>query len=145
MRYFNPATPPYIGRMKLALPLIAATLLSTCDSDETLAAYGAADVTWQLESIDGAPFMADATLSFPAEGRIQGRGPCNSFSGRQTKPYPWFGTGPLRTTRRACPELSEEQAFLAALRAMTLAEVQGDTLILSDDAGREMIFSAAPE
>ena len=29
---------------------------------------------------------------------------------------------------------------LAALEAMTLAEVAGDVLILSDDAGREMVF-----
>lgn len=131
--------------MKLALPLIAATLLSTCDSDETLAAYGEGDVTWQLQSLDGQPFTAEATLAFPAEGQITGRGPCNSFSGSQTKPYPWFGAGPLRSTRRACPELAAEQAYLAALRAMTLAEVQGNTLILSNDQGREMVFSAAPE
>ena len=30
MRYFNPATPPYIGRMKLALPLIAAARMGRC-------------------------------------------------------------------------------------------------------------------
>ncbi|WP_323765059.1 META domain-containing protein [Marinovum sp.] len=125
--------------------MIAATLLATCDRDETLAAYGAAEASWRLDRLDGAPFTARATLSFPAEGVIAGQGPCNSFSGQQTEPYPWFGTGPLRTTRRACPELAAEQAFLAALRAMSLAEVQGDTLILSNDAGREMIFVAEPE
>lgn len=131
--------------MKLALTMIAATLLATCDKDETLAGYGAGETSWQLESLDGAPFAATATLQFPAEGQITGRAPCNGFSGRQTKPYPWFGTGPLRSTRRACPDLAAEQAFFAALEAMSLAEVQGDTLILSNEAGREMIFAATPD
>lgn len=132
--------------MKLALlPLLVATLAASCDRDETLTAYGAADRIWTLQSLDGAPFGARATLIFPAEGRLAGMAPCNSFRGSQTAPYPWFAAGPLLTTRRACPELGAEQEFLRALEEMSLAEISGDVLVLSNDRGREMVFSAAPE
>lgn len=136
--------------MKLLIPLILAPLLAaTCDhafpGDETLAAYGAADRTWVLDTIDDESFTARATLTFPEAGRVAGQAPCNGFSGPQTAPYPWFDVGPLVTTRRACPDLASETAFLAALAEMTLAEVQGAVLILSNGAGREMVFSAASE
>ena len=45
-------------------------------------------------------------------------------------------------TRRACPELPEETAFFKALEQMTLAEVVGETLILSNTEGGEMVFEA---
>lgn len=132
--------------MKLALlPLLLATLAASCDHDESLAAYGAADRTWVLQSLDGVPYPARATLQFPAPGEIAGKAPCNSFGGAQSAPYPWFDAGPLHSTRRACPDLTAEQAFLGALEAMTLAEISGQVLILSNDAGREMVFSATPE
>lgn len=131
--------------MKIALPLLTAVLLAACDSDETLAAYGAADTTWSLQSLNGAPYPAKAMLTFPEPGRVAGQGPCNSFSGTQSAPYPWFDTGPLATTRRACPDLAAEADFLSALDAMTLAEVQGDTLILSNDTGGELVFTSLPQ
>ncbi|OBY27791.1 META domain-containing protein [Leisingera sp. JC1] len=123
--------------------LISSLLLpSACAGDETLSAYGAAGTEWLLQSIDGDTFAADATLTFPEPGKIAGRAPCNSFSGSQTAPYPWFETGPLAVTRMACPELEAEDAFLNALQGMTLSEVTGDVLILSNEAGREMLFKA---
>lgn len=42
----------------------------------------------------------------------------------------------------ACPDLPLETAFLSALGEMTLAEAVGTTLILSNDAGRKMVFEA---
>ncbi|MBY6140630.1 META domain-containing protein [Leisingera daeponensis] len=125
----------------LRAALITSLLLPTaCTGDESLSAYGAAGKEWKLQSIDGAAFAAAATLTFPEPGKIAGRGPCNNFLGRQTAPYPWFETGPLAVTRMACPELEAEDAFLKALQEMTLAEVSGDVLILSNEAGREMLF-----
>ncbi|WP_027235574.1 META domain-containing protein [Leisingera caerulea] len=122
--------------------LIGSLLLaSACTGDESLSAYGAAGKVWRLQSVDGAAFPASASLRFPEPGKIAGRGPCNSFSGIQTAPYPWFETGPLAVTRMACPGLAAEDAFLQALQEMTLAEVSGDVLILSNEAGREMLFT----
>nr|WP_217434112.1 META domain-containing protein [Leisingera sp. ANG59] len=125
----------------MRLVLITSLLLpSACAGDETLSAYGAAGTEWQLRSIDGAAIPAAATLTFPEPGTIAGSGPCNSFQGSQGAPYPWFEAGPLAVTRMACPQLEAEGAFLKALQEMTLAEVSGDVLILSNSAGREMLF-----
>ena len=41
-----------------------------------------------------------------------------------------------------CPELEVEGAFFAALEDKSLAEVVGDTLILTNDAGHRMVFEA---
>jgi heat shock protein HslJ len=114
-----------------------------CREDETLGAYGAAERVWRLTELDGAPFAQRATLTIPEAGKITGKAPCNSYSGAMTAPYPWFETGPLAVTRMACPELTAETRFFAALGEMTLSEVAGDLLILSNDQGREMVFKAS--
>lgn len=119
--------------------------LAACQADETLTAYGAADKTWVLSAIDGTPYPARATLSFPTEGSVSGMAPCNTFGASQTAPYPWFSLVALRATRAACAELDQEQIFFDALSDMTLAEISGDVFILSNDAGREMLFTAQPD
>ena len=48
----------------------------------------------------------------------------------------------MAVTRRACPELAEETRFFQTLEDMTLAEVQGPVLILSNEDGTEMVFEA---
>ena len=126
--------------LRPALLLMAA--LGACRGDETVSAY-AGPGPWRLVSIDGAPYAAGAVLEFPEAGIVEGEAPCNRFSAAQTAPYPWLDLGPVAATRRACLDLDAEQAFFEALGAMTLAEAQGDVLILSNDAGREMVFEAA--
>lgn len=128
--------------MKHALILAALALLAACRGDESLTAYGAADRVWTLRQIDNVQMSETITLTFPAAGEIAGKAPCNAFSGAQTAPYPWFKAEKIAVTRRACPALAMETAFFEALSAMTLAEVSGDTLILSNTDGREMVFSA---
>ncbi|SDE26979.1 META domain-containing protein [Ruegeria marina] len=122
------------------LPVLS---LSFCAKDETVAAYGAGGRTWVLQSIDGLVFHATATLGFPETGLVAGQGPCNGFSGHLDVPYPWFEIQGLAATRRACPELEAEGVFFAALMAMEQAEVAGDVLILRNEAGHEMLFTAA--
>ncbi|UWR22909.1 META domain-containing protein [Sulfitobacter sp. S190] len=130
--------------MKLALlSLATAALLGACQGDETVRAYGGADRVWLLETLDGAPFADRATLTFPETGRIAGDAPCNSYTAAMTAPYPWFDTGPIAATRRSCPALAAETAYLAALDAAALSEVAGDTLILSNTDGLSMVFKAA--
>ena len=121
------------------LPLLAPF---QCDKDETVAAYGASGKTWRLQEIDQQPFPAAATLSFSEEGRIAGEGPCNSYSGVQAAPYPWFEVKNLNATRMACPELEAEGSYFAALMAMTQSEVSGNVLILRNEDGHEMVFTA---
>lgn len=122
------------------LPPVLLALWS-CGADETVSGHAAG--AWRLTALDGAPVEARMVLRFPAPGRVAGDAPCNAFSGAQRAPYPWIDVGPLAVTRRACPALAAEGAMLAALEAMTLAEVAGDVLILANDAGREMVFARA--
>lgn len=132
------------GRQRL---LVLAAALATLPAlmacgDETLSAYADRDVVWQLQEIDGTPFPAEATLEFPEPGGIAGTAPCNRYSGALTAPYPWFALGPVMSTRRACPDLDAETRYFAALAAMEIAEVSGAVLVLSNEAGREMVFHA---
>lgn len=130
--------------MKALFLIPAATLLLSACKDETISGYADAGAVWSLVELDGTAFPASATLSFPEKGRIAGQAPCNTYSGTQTAPYPWFETGPILSTKRACPDLNAETAFFAALSVMSIAEVSGGTLILSNEAGREMVFTSAP-
>lgn len=116
--------------------------LSLCQGDETLSAYGAAGLTWKLTSVNGEEFASSAIIEFPQEGKIQGNAPCNTFFGTQSAPYPWFQVEKLAVTKRACPDLKQEEKFLSTLQKMTLAEVSGKVLILSSDHAEEMIFHA---
>lgn len=129
--------------MRMIGTMIALCALTACQKDETVANYGGAERQWTLLEIDGERFAARATLRFGDDGELRGEAPCNSYFGTQTAPYPWFRAENIGATRRACPDLAAEQRYLNLLAEMTLSEVAGDTLILSNDAGREMLFRAA--
>lgn len=128
--------------MRIILALAAIGGLVECSGDETVTSYGGAASDWLLIEIDGKPFGARATLNLAAAGKISGQAPCNQYFGEQTAPYPWFSAEKIGATRRACPELDQETRFLSALSEMTLSEVAGDTLILSNEAGSQMVFRA---
>ena len=120
-----------------------ALLLGTaCVGDESVAKYGASGKVWRLVEVDGHAFPARATMELDKSGWIKGQAPCNRFSAQQKAPYPWFEAGPAMATKMACPDLASESAFFEALNEMSLSEVSGDTLVLSNDAGRTMVFKA---
>ncbi|MEY8096764.1 META domain-containing protein [Falsihalocynthiibacter sp. S25ZX9] len=114
--------------------------LSSCQGDETISGYSATGVTWVLESLNGVAFTASANLTFPGEGEIAGKAPCNAYFGAQTAPYPWFALEDFGSTKMACADMDQESAYFTALAAMTIAEVAGSTLILTNDDGGEMVF-----
>ena len=116
--------------------------LGFCQGDETISAYSPEGVTWNLASIDGVAFDSNATITFPKEGEIAGKAPCNSYFGKQSAPYPWFGLKDIGATRMACPDLEQENLFFAALNEMTISEVVGTTMILTNETGGEMVFEA---
>lgn len=128
--------------MRFSLLIVFLFLIAACRQDESVRAYGAADKEWQLIELDGKPFDAKATLTFPEVGRIAGQAPCNRYAGSMTVPYPWFKAGPIAATKRACPDLASETAFFSALDAATLSEVLNDTLILSNTDGLSMVFKS---
>ena len=123
--------------------IIAALTLMACQEDETISGYLDRSLEFKLVELDGRAFAAQATIQFPAQGEVIGQGPCNSFAGGNTAPLPWFNLGPVRSTRMACPELKAEQRYFAALAEMTQIETLGATVILRNEAGREMVFQAA--
>ena len=131
MRYFSPAV---------------LVLLAACNEDETVSGYVGDSTVFTLQSINEQPFQASATIDLSETGKVSGEGPCNSYSAEQSAPYPWFNLGPVVATERACEDLSAEVTFFQSLQSMTIAEVNGPILILTNDAGREMVFDriAAP-
>lgn len=125
--------------------ILAALLLlplTACYEDETISAYGGADKVWVLSELDNKEFTARATLTIPEQGKIAGEAPCNTYAGSMTVPYPWFEASQVISTRMACPYLDEETAFFSALSEMTVSEVLGEVLLLSNDTGRQMVFKA---
>ena len=102
------------------------------------------DTTFVLQRMGGEAVKARATIRFLPGGEVVGKAACNSYGAAQSAPYPWFELGPIRATRAACPQLAEEQAYFDALGQMTLAEISGDVLILSNDDGGMLEFRASP-
>jgi len=125
-------------RMFFALPL----LLTACQPDETVSAYANPQAIYRLTEIDAALVSFRATMRFADAQKVKGEGPCNIYSARLATPYPWFELDQLVVTERACAGLRQEQVYLDALAAMELAEVSGPSLVLTNDAGREMVFLA---
>lgn len=130
---------------QLGLAAFALILPLAGCADETLSGYADPDAVYKLTEIDGKAFKARATITFPEPGHMGGRAPCNSWFAMQDTPYPWFNAEKIAVTSAACLDQNTSRAegtFLNALSEMTLAEVQGPVLILSNDAGREMVFRA---
>lgn len=117
-------------------------MLTVFPPDETLRRYGAADTTWQVETLRGVPFDADATITFPRRDKVAGSGPCNSFTSTNTTPYPWIELGPIAATRSACADLIAEQRFFEALRKARIAVIQEGRLILSTETNELLVFKA---
>lgn len=116
--------------------------LTLCQGDETISGYSTEGATWVLDSINTADFAATASITFPQEGKVVGKAPCNTFVAEQTAPYPWFALKALSATRKMCAHMGPETTFFRALEEMTIVEVVGKTLILTNDSGDEMVFTA---
>ena len=125
----------------LLLPLFL-IFLGACQSDETLTGYGALNKDWHLVEARGLSQAPKARIHFPQPGKITGQAPCNSYFTTQNAPYPWFETGLLGVSKIACPALKAEQQYFALLGQARQAEVLGNILILSDDAGPLLTFKS---
>jgi len=121
------------------------TLGLTACKDETISGFADRDTEWVLRDLNRKPFPARATIAFPDQGSIKGQAPCNRYASEQKAPYPWFEIGPIVATKIACENLDAEKTFFEALRQMRMAEVSGGVLILSNEAGQQMVFVAAPK
>ncbi len=127
---------------KVITLMVAVSLLSACNPDETSSGYADLSQEYQLTQMNGEAFTGRATISFPEQGRVAGQAPCNSYFATQSEVYPSFGLSDIGATRMACPDLALESEFLAALDTMTSAEVADGTLTLSNTDGGQMVFEA---
>jgi len=124
-------------------PLLACLLLAACTGDQTLAAFAPDGRAWRLSGASGAPAGdGEVTLRFPRPGRVAGRTPCARFGAAIAAPYPWFELDDIESTPMPCAAESGRAPLLEALRRMSIAEIAGDTLILSTPEGAEMVFKA---
>lgn len=123
------------------LIMAAVLLVTACARDETIYSYGGAGPGWQVDTLNGAPFAATATLTFDANGGVRGFAPCNTFRTKQTVPYPWIAFDPIIATKRACPDLDQETALFRVLEKVTLGIIRDDILTLSNDDGDAVTLS----
>lgn len=96
-------------------------------------------VTWRrVDDTDANPH--GGTLTIDASGRGSGSTGCNRWFADVTHSGDRLTFGQMGMTRMACapPQMAAEQHFEAALNATRRYRVEGEDLILTDDAGREV-------
>ncbi|MEN8842175.1 MAG: META domain-containing protein [Octadecabacter sp.] len=128
--------------IKEVILILGVLSLSACTVDETISKFVDVTAEYVLIEMNGQPVATSASIAFPEPGKVAGQAPCNRYFATQSAIYPWFALEGIGATRLACPNLAAESTFFAALEDMTLAEVSGDTLILSNTVGRQMVFVA---
>lgn len=124
-----------MSRICLSLALVAATVCAAQAQDIL------SDTIWRLESVTGDPVTAEVTLQIAADGTVSGTASCNQYTGQNTAALPEFSLGPMAVTRMACPDMTTEAAYLAALELITRAEIQDEKLVLTSVDGDQMVFS----
>jgi heat shock protein HslJ len=120
--------------------LLALLFLSACGKDEGISGYTDTNAVWGLVQMNGREVPVGITLAFPSRGKLTGRAPCNSYSGAQKAPLPWFEAASVVSTKRACPQMSLETEYFTTLNAMQFSEATGDTLVLNADSGLTLMF-----
>lgn len=126
--------------IRRAVSLAAVSLVLSCGPDEAPSASPSPDAVYRLVSIDGTAVPYRATLQFAQTGEISGQAPCNRYSAAQSATLPAIRIEAIAATRMACPDLPAETQFFDALQSVTLAEVSGQTLVLSGPVGPVMVF-----
>ncbi len=102
---------------------------------------------WVAEDIDnrGVMDILQSTVAFTPEGRVQGFGGCNNFTGAYTQDGNSLsiGTegGQLATTRKACPPavMDQESRFMDALGRVSAYRIEQGLLHLLDAEGTPIL------
>lgn len=92
---------------------------------------------WQLSALGDGIVDANSEqlpyLTLDNEGKVHGHAGCNGLNGSYRHDDNSLSFGPIATTRKACPDMEGEQAFLQALKAATSFRIDGELLTLFDD------------
>jgi putative lipoprotein len=103
---------------------------------------------WLAESIrsSGVIDNLQSTIEIAADGKVAGKGGCNSFGGKAAIEGDKIGFGSLAATQMACPPaiMDQETKFLAALNDAKrwMIDDQRGKLILFDGANKEILLLA---
>lgn len=105
---------------------------------------------WVADQMAGQPVAAEPrlTLAVYGDGRVVGKGGCNTYTGRHKLDGAALQISALKAGQTACAAeiAAQEQSFLAALGAATRYEVRpdplqpGGALFLTTADGRELRF-----
>ena len=103
-----------------------------------------AGTSWTFVSIGGVPVASDRPTSLQFDGtRISGSAGCNRFTGDFKSDGATLTTGPMASTRMACPGagMAQENAFFALMGAPVGLEFASDgTLILTGTGGKTAVL-----
>ena len=115
-------------------------LLTACMTGPDASVQQLAGSAWRASGIDmGQGAVAsvvegtEVTLEFDAEGRVSGRAGCNRYSARYVADGNALRIEEAALTRMACLQpgvMEQERAFVAALRSVASARIDGDRLEL---------------
>ena len=153
----------WISRRTVGLVAFAMVAVSACASSgvsspspavsqepsASAAPIGLVGPTWVVSTIGGNDTVADSrpTMTFGADGQVQGTGGCNSYGG----PYKLDGAaidiGDLASTMMMCTDQSigaQETAFFTALGGAQTWQIQAGDLVLAG-AAQIVAKSAAAE
>lgn len=101
------------------------------------------DVTWEANSIGGAPVARGivSSLSIASDMRAGGRGGCNSWFAQAKLDHERLAFSAVAATRMACLSdvaTQQETSFFAALAGTRFWRISGDRLVLVDAGGAEL-------
>ncbi|MCK6555004.1 META domain-containing protein [Candidatus Binatia bacterium] len=128
--------------MRVAIGVALAATLSACASapwappgSGVLVAPGdLVGTEWELQNLGGHAVVdfAEATLTFPEEGKIAGNGSCNRFVGTVKIEGETIKVGPLAATRRVCHPsvMAQEIKYLKSLEDGERIVTDGSTLLI---------------
>jgi heat shock protein HslJ len=101
-----------------------------------------AGTEWVAFAIDGVPEvnLPKPRLRWVSADQVTGTGGCNAFRGTALVGAGTLRLGPLASMGRACLSMpgSQEDFFFKALELTRKARLEGDQLVLTDDAGKEL-------
>ena len=81
----------------------------------------------------------DQFVAFKSDGEVIGHGGCNRFFGSYDQDGDVLKFGPLASTKMACPNLGEEQAFMSALQSARQIEATHLRLVLKGENGETIL------
>ena len=103
-----------------------------------------AGTSWTFVSIGGVPVASDRPTSLQFDGtRISGSAGCNRFTGDFKSDGATLTTGPMASTRMACPGagMAQENAFFALMGAPVGLDFASDgTLVLTGAGGKTAVL-----